>query len=102
MSKQPFALAGLWENWKDPDSGDWLRTFTILTRPNELVAALHDRMPVILHTADYDRWLGDEPDPGDLVQPYPADQMVSWPVSTRLNKPENDDPAILDRVEAAI
>jgi putative SOS response-associated peptidase YedK len=44
--RQPFAFAGLWENWKDPASGDWLRTFTILTtKPNEVVAPVHDRMP---------------------------------------------------------
>ena len=97
----PFAFAGLWENWKDP-SDQWLRTFTILTtKPNELVAPIHDRMPVILAPADYDRWLGDEPDPADLIRPYSADQMVSWPVSTRVNKPENDDAAILERVQAS-
>jgi putative SOS response-associated peptidase YedK len=56
-------------------------------------------MPVILQTADYDRWLGDEPDPADLIRPYPPDHMVSWPVSTRLNKPENDDATVLDRIE---
>ncbi|WP_375459855.1 SOS response-associated peptidase [uncultured Enterovirga sp.] len=44
---QPFTLAGLWENWKDPDSGEWTRTFTIVTTSaNDLVAKLHDRMPV--------------------------------------------------------
>jgi putative SOS response-associated peptidase YedK len=49
--RQPFAFAGLCENWKNPDSGDWLRTFTVLTtKHNELVARLHDRMPVILTT----------------------------------------------------
>jgi len=77
-----------------------LRTFTILTtQPNELVVPLHDRMPVILQAKDYDRWLGDEPDPADLIRPHPADDMVRWLVSTRVNKPENDDPAILDRME---
>ncbi|MBV8330515.1 MAG: SOS response-associated peptidase family protein [Verrucomicrobia bacterium] len=40
---------GLWENWKDPESGEWLRTCTIITgEPNELVAQTHHRMPVIL------------------------------------------------------
>lgn len=101
--RQPFAVAGLWENCKDPESGNWLRTFTILTtKPNEVVAPPHDRRPVILQTADYDRWLGDEADPADLIRPYPADDMVSGPVSTRVNKPENDDAAILDRVEAVV
>jgi hypothetical protein len=53
--RQPFAFAGLWENWKDPKTEDWLRTFTILTTsPNEVVGPLHDRMPVILAPGDYD------------------------------------------------
>ena len=46
---RPFTFAGLWENWKDPESGEWVRTCTIITgEPNELVAQIHPRMPVIL------------------------------------------------------
>ena len=59
-----FALgvAGLWENWKDPARGEWVRTFTIITVPaNELVSAIHDRMPAILEKHDYERWLSAEP-----------------------------------------
>jgi len=98
--RRPFAFAGLWENWKDRATQEWMRTFTLLTTtPNEVLATLHDRMPVILAPDDYDRWLGAEPGPADLIRPYPADNMVSWPVSTRVNKPENDDPQILERVE---
>jgi putative SOS response-associated peptidase YedK len=48
---RPFTFAGLWENWKDPESGEWLRTCTIITGPNELVAQIHPRMPVILPPA---------------------------------------------------
>jgi putative SOS response-associated peptidase YedK len=48
----PLPLPGLWENWKDPESGEWLRTCTIITgEPNELVAQIHPRMPVILPPA---------------------------------------------------
>jgi putative SOS response-associated peptidase YedK len=66
----PFGLGGLWENWKDPTSGEWLRTFAIITTDaNELVAEIHDRMPLILGPADYNRWLSDEPDPHDLMRP---------------------------------
>jgi putative SOS response-associated peptidase YedK len=79
-----------------------VRTFTILTTaPNALVAPLHDRMPVILVPDDYARWLGEEADPADLIRPYPADDMTAWPVSTRVNKADNDDAAMLDPVEAA-
>ena len=79
-----------------PQSGEWIRTFVILTVPaNELVAEIHDRMPLILPKVAYERWLGQEPDPHDLLVPFPADQMAMWPVSTRVNKPENDDASLL-------
>jgi putative SOS response-associated peptidase YedK len=98
----PFGLAGIWENWKDPASDEWVRTFAIITTDsNELVAAIHDRMPVILASADYARWLGEESDPGDLMRPYPAALMRMWPISTRVNKPENDDSSIVEPVDLA-
>jgi putative SOS response-associated peptidase YedK len=59
----PFGIGGLWENWKDPTSGEWVRTFAIITTDaNELVADIHDRMPLIIATTDYTRWLSDQPD----------------------------------------
>jgi putative SOS response-associated peptidase YedK len=94
----PFGLAGLWENWKNPNTGEWERTFAIMTVPsNELVAQIHNRMPAILETRSYDRWLGTEPDPHDLLITYPSEPMTMWPISTRVNKPENDDATLLDR-----
>jgi putative SOS response-associated peptidase YedK len=98
----PFALAAIWENWKEPASGEWIRTFAVVTTDaNELVAEIHDRMPVILAPADYARWLGEEADPRDLMRPFPAGPMRMWPISTRVNKPENDDQSIVEPVEAA-
>jgi len=55
-------------------------------------------MPLILSPADYDRWLDKDYDPADLIRPFPDKEMVTWPVSTRVNKPENDDAMILDRL----
>jgi putative SOS response-associated peptidase YedK len=55
----------------------------------------------ILAPGDYARWLGEEPDPRDLMRPFPADLMRMWPISTRVNKPENDDPSILEPTELA-
>ncbi|MBV8242488.1 MAG: SOS response-associated peptidase [Hyphomicrobiales bacterium] len=99
----PFGLAGIWENWKEPASGDWTRTFAIITtNANDLVAEIHDRMPVILAPADYARWLGEEDDPHDLMRSFPAPLMRMWPISPRVNKPENDDAAIIEPIEAAI
>jgi putative SOS response-associated peptidase YedK len=55
-------------------------------------------MPAILEPAGYDRWLGLEPDPYDLLITYPSEPMTMWPISRRVNKPENDDPSLLDRI----
>src|ERR1700758_3387992 len=78
---RPFAFAGLWEGWKDPATVDWLRTCTIITGdPNELVAQVHTRMPVILAEEYHEKWLG-EIEEGylkELLKPYPADKMKMW------------------------
>jgi putative SOS response-associated peptidase YedK len=96
----PFGLAGIWENWRNPKTGEWERTFAIITMPsNELVAQIHDRMPAILEPKSYDRWLGPEPDPRDLLITYPSEPMEMWPISTRVNAPEIDDLSLLDRVD---
>ena len=98
----PFGIAGIWENWKEPASGEWIRTFAIITTDaNELVADIHDRMPVILAPVDYARWLGEEPDPRDLMRPFPAELMRMWLISARTNKPENDDPSIVEPVQVS-
>jgi putative SOS response-associated peptidase YedK len=94
----PFGLAGLWENWRNPNTGEWERTFAVITVPsNELVGQIHHRMPAILKRESYERWLGVEPDPHDLLITYPSEPMSMWPISARVNKPENDEPSILDR-----
>jgi putative SOS response-associated peptidase YedK len=55
-------------------------------------------MPAILAPQDYTRWLSDEPDPSELMRPFQSGLMRMWPISTRVNKPENDDPSILDGI----
>ncbi len=54
---------------------------------------------VILAPRDYARWLGEELDPRDLMRPFPAELMRMWPISTRVNKPENDDASIVEPIE---
>ena len=98
-SGEPYALAGLWEHWR-PRDGEALESFTILTTdPNELMAPVHNRMPVILEPRDYERWL----DPGDpvrppvdLLHPFPAEKMTAWRVSQRVGNVRNNDPSLLD------
>jgi putative SOS response-associated peptidase YedK len=100
---RPFTFAGLWENWKDPESGEWLRTCTIITgEPNELVAQIHPRMPVILPEKHHAAWLGETDDGNlkELLVPYPSDQMRMWEISPRINTPKNDDPSLWEPVRA--
>ncbi len=75
----------------------------ITTEANELCARVHDRMPVILAPSDYERWLDVQADsnPVDLLRPYPSDAMRAYPVSTRVNSPENDDQQLIDPIETA-
>jgi putative SOS response-associated peptidase YedK len=97
-SGEPFALAAIWESWRRPVTGEIIRTFCVITtEANALVARIHNRMPVIIPPEAYDRWLSPaEPDPRDLLVPYPAGLMIMWPISSRVNSPKNDDPSILD------
>ena len=92
--RMPFAFAGLWDEWHSPD-GSSIRSCTIITtEPNELMAGIHDRMPVILNQRDYTIWLDIAPQTPErllpLIKPFPADQMSAYPVSTMVNSPAND------------
>jgi putative SOS response-associated peptidase YedK len=93
----PFAFAGLWEHWRRGD--EVIDSCTILTtEANELVATLHDRMPVILDRQRYDAWLDPALDParaGALLVPYPARQMTVFPVSTVVNSTRHDGPQLI-------
>ncbi len=90
-----FAFAGLWERWR-PADGEPIESCTIITTtPNDLVSEIHDRMPVILSPSSYTEWLApNQPNPSRLEQlliPFPPDDMEAFAVSTRVNKPVNDD-----------
>ena len=96
QDRKPFAFAGLWDEWHSPDGGE-VRTCTIITtEPNQLMASLHNRMPVILNPKDYDVWLDAAPQTPDklthLIKPFPTEKMTAHPVSTLVNKPDNDRP----------
>ena len=99
----PFAFAGLWDSWRNPE-GEWLHTYTILTTtPNEVAAEIHDRMPVILAESRYAEWLDpavDEPSRLEpLIRPYPADRLTRYAVSTLVNSPANDMPECIRQVD---
>jgi len=98
--QEVFAFAGLWERWHDPESGRDLRTCTIITcGPNERMAELHNRMPVILRPEDEALWLDpsvtEAADLMPLLGPYPAEAMAIVPASRRVNSPANEGPELL-------
>jgi putative SOS response-associated peptidase YedK len=98
---RPLAFAGLWERWRPPDRPDAeVRSCTILTAAaNDDVAPLHDRMPVVIDPADFDRWLDPEYQRVEgltpLLRPYPAEALEAVAVSARVNSPKNDGPECL-------
>lgn len=93
---QPFAFAGLWEEWADADNLN-LRTFTIITtEPNDLVREIHNRMPVIFNRDQIGDWLGDDLDKAsNLLRACDASGWIADPVSTRVNSPANDTPDLI-------
>jgi putative SOS response-associated peptidase YedK len=93
---RPFAFAGLWDHWKKADEPIYSCTL-LTTGANDLLAPIHDRMPVILSRDHYDLWLDPRiHDPKrlePLLVPFPADEMEAYPVSRLVNDPTNDMPA---------
>jgi len=93
----PFAFAGLWEIWRSTE-GDELKTCTIITTsPNELVAPIHDRMPVMLKPDEGWAWLrgGASQQLVKLIRPFPSDEMEAYRVSRMVNDPGKDMPALI-------
>ncbi|MBA2749921.1 MAG: SOS response-associated peptidase, partial [Tatlockia sp.] len=99
QNAQLFAFAGLWEQWKSPDE-DIINSCTILTtEANDLLRPIHDRMPVILESKNYELWLDSEtqqPQLQQLLRPYQADLMTSCTVSTKVNNPKNNTPECIN------
>jgi putative SOS response-associated peptidase YedK len=105
---EPLAFAGLWEVWHspaDPD-GEPLRSCVIITtQANELLAPIHDRMPVVLPPEAWASWL--DPTNTDIEQvqrllvPAPAGDLEAWPVSNRVSNAANEGPDLIEPLEQA-
>ena len=103
---RPLALAGLWAGWRDPDTDQVRRTFTIITTgPNELMRPIHDRMPVVVPPEAWDRWLDSTlPDPAELnglLVPTPDGELEIYPVSRAVNDVRNDGPDLIEPIPEA-
>ncbi|MFM8916951.1 MAG: SOS response-associated peptidase [Bacteroidota bacterium] len=99
VDEKLFAMAGLWDEWRDPISGNIVKSFTVVTVPaNELIAPIHDRMPAILHPNSEKNWLNLDPI-DDMLTTYPENEMNLYPVSDKLNSPSNDSPDLINPSE---
>ncbi len=92
--ERPFAFAGLWEHWEGEGS-EAIESCTILTtEANEVLAPVHDRMPVIVAPGDYELWLDQKMNKAErltpLLRPYPASEMMAHPVGLSVNNPRYD------------
>jgi putative SOS response-associated peptidase YedK len=106
----PLALAGLWAGWRDPETEEVRRTFTIVTTtPNDAMADLHDRMPVVLEEGGWGRWLadgraalgGDEGELLAMLQPTDTIPLRIYPVNRFVNDVRRDGPELIEPLSAA-
>ncbi|HZF17175.1 MAG TPA: SOS response-associated peptidase [Steroidobacteraceae bacterium] len=100
-SGQPFAMAGVWEAWREGEGNEPLESCAIITTAaNAKLASVYDRMPVILEPAQYDFWMDrrneDTAMLSSLLVPYANDAMEAVPVSKRVNNARNDEPGLVD------
>ena len=98
-----FAFAGLWEKWNDPATEEDIFTCTIVTTaPNEMMANLHDRMPLLLENKHQDDWLNPDIKDTDylqqLVKPFPSEHMTAYEVSTAVNKPTHNGSELIEPI----
>lgn len=98
-SGEPFAFAGLWDEWTDPKDQTPVRTYTIITTSaNAMMQPIHERMPVILKEEDEALWLDDATSQNDVLacmKPYADEQMKAYAVSTMVNSPSMDVPEVI-------
>ena len=89
--KQPFAFAGLWEEWQSPENEKIASCTIVTTEANELLQPIHNRMPVILQQSDYEKWLDPQLQKTELLEqllhPFEAEKMTKTAVSTKVNNP---------------
>jgi len=99
-SGDPMAFAGIWESWTSKESGEIVETVCIVTTgPNEVMAPIHDRMPVIVGLHHWKNWLTGSADAAQqLVAPYPAEEMQAWPVSRRVSRSTEQGPELIEAI----
>lgn len=98
-----FAFAGIWDEWHDKQTGEVVRSFSVITtQPPENIAHIHDRMPVILEADHQEAWLSDSLKDDDiqaLLDGYKGDKMDFYAVSTEVNSPSNNTESVIEPVK---
>ena len=96
-----LSVAGLWDRWNNPETGEPVTSCTIIvTNANALTRVIHNRMPVLLDRSDFEPWLSSGAAGTELLKPAGEDRLRMWPVSKRVNKigSGDDDPTLIDEV----
>jgi len=106
LHRRPFALAGIWDQWANPETGEIIFSFSIITTtPNRLLQQIHHhRSPVILHEGDERRWLQEVPlsEVTALLEPYEGNEMNAFPISPRIKNPRVNEAGLLNPVAPPI
>ena len=107
LNADQFAVAGLFEWWPGKDGAEPIESYTIVTTDaNDMMAKLHNRMPVILHERDHEAWLDPRNEKTEtlkkLLAPYPSDELRAYPISTRVNNVKNDGAELLEPVPSRV
>ena len=103
LKNRPFAFAGIWDSWTNPENQEIIQSFSIITTTaNALLQKIpHHRMPVILPGHTYHTWLNSNASLSqitELLQQYPADRMNAYPITSSIKSPKNNSPEILNPV----
>ena len=96
-----LSIAGLWDQWKEPETGEVILSATlIVAAANDFTRSIHDRMPVLFGQQDHEAWLTGKAGV-ELLRPAPNDLLRMWPVSKRVNVSGrgDDDPGLIEPVE---
>jgi putative SOS response-associated peptidase YedK len=104
-NSETFAFASLWDESRT-DEGESIISCALITMPaNEIMANIHNskcRMPAILNHAEIETWLTGTPEQARaLLKQHPSEEMLAWPVSTRVNVPRNNSPDLVEPIKAA-
>jgi len=96
-----FRLAGIWDEWADPETGEVILSCAVITcAPNAFMAKLHDRMPVILGADQADAWFNAPPEEAlEMLKACPSDWMNAHRVSPYVNNARNQGPECIERAE---